>query len=73
MGVHLQATCEQLEGKKKEKQGNNQKSKDFNMQQRSTNKKKHMEFFRLFLIPKAQTYLMEDPWNQGITLRLVTN
>ena len=39
MGVHLQATCEQLEGKKKEKQGNNQKSKDFNMQQRSTNKK----------------------------------
>ena len=39
MGVHLRATCEQLEGKKKEKQGKNQKSKDFNMQQRSTNKK----------------------------------
>ena len=39
MGVHLRATCEQFEGKKKEKQGTNQKSKDFNMQQSSTNKK----------------------------------
>ena len=53
--------------KNKEKKGNTWKIQDFKSQQRCSIN----SIFVLFLSSITQTYLIEDPGNQGSTLRLV--